>query len=143
MNNRVKWPAITLAGCLLTAAISNTNRSAPAALSPLPVQDIMSVDRRVSTLEQRIFTIESNIGQLQQQINMIGRSSTPSSGATADVQQVRLELDLLRSQIGLIQCAIAKLDERTLQSGKPKRNSVKDPCRLDLQTPIEQPSHPY
>jgi prefoldin subunit 5 len=72
----------------------------------------MSVERRVSTLEQRLYTIDSNISQLQQQIMMMSRASAAPAGTSADVQQLRLELDLLRSRINQIECGVAKLDDR-------------------------------
>jgi len=103
----------------------------------------MSVDRRVSTLEQRMYTIDSHINQLQQQVMMISRTSPPPAGASGDVQQLRVELDLLRNRINMIECAISKLDERTLAPGKSKRSAVRDPCRQDPQPPIELPGHPY
>jgi hypothetical protein len=104
----------------------------------------MSVDRRVTTLEQRIYTLDSSMSQLQQQIMMLNRTASQPAGASGEAQQLRLELDLLRSRLSQIECAMAKLDERTLVAGKPKgRTAVKDPCRLDPQTPIEIPGHPY
>jgi len=104
----------------------------------------MSVDRRVTTLEQHMYTLDSNLNQIQQQIMMLNRTSSQPTGSSTEVQQLRLELDLLRSQMTQVECALAKLDERTITTGKPKvRAGVKDPCRLDPQTPIEIPGHPY
>lgn len=144
MRYYVKWAAVILGVSLAAGAAGFADRSGPAAIAPGPGQDIMSVERRVSTLEQRMYTIDSNISQLQQQVMMISRNPTPSAAAGAEVQQLRLELDLLKSRMNLIECALAKLDERTLAPAKPKtRTSVKDPCRLDPQTPIEMPGHPY
>jgi hypothetical protein len=143
MGSYIKW-VVVLAVCLGAGAVGYANRSGPVPIAPGAGQDIMSVDRRVSTLEQRIFTIDSNINQLQQQLIMMSRTQAQQSGSGAEVQQLRLELDLLRGHINQIECAIAKLDERTLGSGKPKsRTGVKDPCRLDPQTPIEMQGHPY
>src|SRR5262249_45405975 len=143
MTNHVKWPAALVFVCAAAGVCGYASRPVPAALPPGAGQDIMSVDRRVSTLEQRMYTIDSHINQLQQQVMMINRTPAPPAGASGDVGQLRVELDLLRNRINQIECAIAKLDERTLQPGKPKRSVVKDPCRQDSQTPIEMPGHPY
>jgi hypothetical protein len=144
MGTYVKWAVLILTVGLAAGAVGYARRPGPALVAEWPGQDIMSVDRRVSTLEQRIYTIDSNISQLQQQLMMMSRTSAPSAGAGAEVQQLRLELDLLKGRINQIECAVAKLDERTLGPAKPKgRSGVKDPCRQDPQTPIELQGHPY
>ena len=157
MVNIAKCVIVILAFCLGAGVVGYANRSAPrpttrslasSELTELtssePGQDIMSVDRRVTTLEQHMYTLDSNLNQLQQQIMMINRTSSQPTGSSADVQQLRIELDVLRSQMTQVECALAKLDERTLTTGKPKvRAGVKDPCRLDPQTPIEITGHPY
>jgi len=159
MVNIAKCVIVILAFCLGAGVVGYANRSAPGAAtrslasseltsseltSPEPGQDIMSVDRRVTTLEQHMYTLDSNLNQIQQQIMMLNRTSSQPTGSSAEVQQLRLELDLLRSQMTQVECALAKLDERTLTTGKPKvRAGVKDPCRLDPQTPIEITGHPY
>jgi hypothetical protein len=144
MRNYARWPAVVFVVCIAAGAVGYTNGSGPAAPAPSPGQDIMSVERRVSTLEQRSYTIDSNISQLQQQIMMMSRTSAAPAGTSGDVQQLRLELDLLRSRINQIECGVAKLDERTLAPAKPKgRTGAKDPCRQDPQTPIEMAGHPY
>ena len=159
MVNIAKCVIVILAFCLGAGVVGYANRSAPGpttrslASSELtsseltssePGQDIMSVDRRVTTLEQHMYTLDSNLNQLQQQIMMINRTSSQPTGSSADVQQLRIELDVIRSRMIQVECALAKLDERTLTTGKPKvRAGVKDPCRLDPQTPIEITGHPY
>ena len=149
MVNIAKCVIVVLAFCLGAGVVGYANRSAPdpptrAVASPESGQDIMSVDRRVTTLEQHMYTLDSNLNQLQQQIMMLSRTSSQPTGSSAEVQQLRLELDLIRSQMVQVGCALAKLDERTLTTGKPKvRAGIKDPCRLDPQTPIEITGHPY
>jgi len=143
MKHHLKWAPVILVACFAASVAGYASRSGSAAATAPSGQDIMSVDRRVSTLEQRIYTIDSNITQIQQQVMMISRNPAPSAGASGEVQQLRLELNLLRSQMNQIECALAKLDERTLAPARPKTRSVKDPCRLDPQTPIEMPGHPY
>jgi len=144
MSNRIKWTLVMLGVWLAAYVVGYAAKSASAPGVPDPGQDVMSVDRRVTTLEQRIYTMDSHINQLQQQLMMISRiPATPSAGASGDAAQLRVELDLLRNQLIQVECAIAKLDERTLAPGKSKRTGPKDPCRLDPQTPTELPGHPY
>ena len=154
MVNIAKCVIVILAFCLGAGVVGYANRSGPGPAtrsldsseltSSEPGQDIMSVDRRVTTLEQHMYTLDSNLNQIQQQIMMLNRTSSQPTGSSTEVQQLRLELDLLRSQMTQVECALAKLDERTITTGKPKvRAGVKDPCRLDPQTPIEITGHPY
>jgi hypothetical protein len=159
MVNIAKCVIVILAFCLGAVIVGYANRSAPClttrslASSELtsseltssePGQDIMSVDRRVTTLEQHMYTLDSNLNQLQQQIMMLNRTSSQPPGSSAEVQQLRIELDVLRSRMAQVECALAKLDERTLTTGRPKvRAGVKDPCRLEPQAPIEITGHPY
>ena len=146
MVNFARFLMVILGFCLGAGFVGYANHSGttPGTGSPESGQDIMSVDRRVTTLEQHMYTLDANLGQLQQQIMMLNRTSAQPTGAGAEVQQLRLELDLLRSKMTEVACALAKLDERTLAAGKPKgRTGVKDPCRLETQTPIEITGHPY
>src|SRR5262249_13986360 len=112
MSNRIKWTLVMLGVWLAAYVVGYAAKSASAPCVPDPGQDVMSVDRRVTTLEQRIYTMDSHINQLQQQLMMISRiPGTPSAGASGDAAQLRVELDLLRNQLIQVECAVAKLDE--------------------------------
>ena len=138
-------------GCLAIIAVAVAdpgNRSS--ARAALPTQDVMTLDRRISTLEQRLFMMESTIGQLRQEIQYVARqpataAPTVSAPPSRDIEseRLRLEYELLRSRLTEIECGLVRLDERTLppetRAGKSKSP---DPCRALPNTPIMLSTHP-
>ena len=114
---------------------SSTNAAAP-------MQDVMSLDRRLSTLEQRLFILESNIGQLQQQIQYAQRQPATSAARDPEVDRLRLELNLLQSRLTEVECGVLKLDERTLSAAtRAARPKPTDTCRSQPNTPVQLSSH--
>jgi hypothetical protein len=104
-------------------------------------QDPASLDRRISMLEQRFYAVESNIRRLESVVS--ARPSQLSDSARTDSVVLRSEIEILKSQMQLINCAIAKLDERTLpakQRQSERENSFKDPCRMNPETPLNLPT---
>ena len=116
---------------------SSTNAAAPA-------QDVMSLDRRISTLEQRLYMIESSINQLQQRVQYAQRP--PASSAPArdpEVERLQAELSLLQSRLGEVECGLLKLDERTLPAAtRAARAKSSDPCRAQPNTAVQLSSRP-
>ena len=111
-------------------------------ISPNPAQDVIRLETRLNQLEQRLYTIESSVRNIDQQARIAG--ATRGGGASAD------ELALLRSQLQTIQlrlieseCALAKLDERTLspalRDARRKSGGASDPCRANGEAPLRLP----
>jgi hypothetical protein len=103
----------------------------------MSAQDTLQLDRRISTLEQRLYTIESRISGIEQQVIQT-RNSTPS-GPVRDplLDQLRSETSLLRERVRELECALVKIDERTLsEAAKKTRAGAKDPCRQNPQSPV-------
>ena len=104
-------------------------------------QDVMNLDRRISTLEQRLFLMESNISRLQQQA--FSQRSAPATGQSdIELNLVRTQLELLTARMRELECGLAHVDERTLSaSAKAARDRAgtqpKEPCRADPETPIQ------
>lgn len=115
-----------------TGGVSSTKADAPA-------QDVMSLDRRISTLEQRLYMIESSINQLQQRVQYTERQ--PAQTTTTrdpEVDRLRSELSLLQSRLTEVECALLKLDERTLPAAvRAARAKINDPCRAQPNTPVQ------
>ena len=111
-----------------TGGASSTNAAAPA-------QDVMSLDRRISALEQRLYLIESNINQLQQRVQY-PQHPPVSPTPTRDPENDRLqsEMSLLQSRLGEVECGLLKLDERTLPAAARAKSN--DPCRAQPNTPV-------
>jgi peptidoglycan hydrolase CwlO-like protein len=144
-NRRKIMQRATRAFCLavvcviaITIAIAYTNK-ASSANAALPAQDVMSLDRRISAFEQRLYIMESHINQLQQQVQYAQRQQ-PATSNTRDpeVERLRLELNLLQSRLGEVECALLKLDERTLPAAaRTAPSKTTDPCRLQPNTPVQ------
>jgi uncharacterized protein YlxW (UPF0749 family) len=112
----------------------------------MAAQDVMILDRRISSLEQRFFSLESSINQLQQQY-MASRSSPASPNTrNPEIDRLRSEILLLEQRIREVECGVVKLDERTLPaSARESRRAERqgnDPCRLRPETPLQLSSRP-
>lgn len=106
-----------------------------------PPQDAVRLETRINQLEQRLYTIETNVRSLEQQsrVGMVtSRNVTPE-----DVAALRAELQQLELRLADEECAIAKLDERTLspaaRTARVKSGARTEPCRLNADTPVRLP----
>jgi hypothetical protein len=105
-----------------------------------PAQDVMSLDRRISTLEQRLYMIESNINQLQQRVQYAERPPVQTTPARRDpeVDRLQSEMSLLQNRLSEVECALLKLDERTLPAAvRAARAKPSDPCRAQPNAPVQ------
>ena len=122
----------------LAALVAPAGRT-PSTNAAAPAQDVMSLDRRLSTLEQRLFILESHISQLQQQVQYAQRQpATSTAGRDPEVDRLGLELNLVQGRLGEIECGVLKLDERTLPAAaRAARPKPTDPCRSQPNTPVQ------
>jgi predicted nucleic acid-binding Zn-ribbon protein len=104
-------------------------------------QDAFYLDRRISMLETRLRSVESSMRSLQQQAM---RSERPTTQPARDpeVTLLRSEVEILNSRLRELECALVRLDERTLSpSAKEaqRRTALQssDPCRVNPDTPIQ------
>ena len=121
------------------ATISRGN-SATAATEP---QDVSSLDRRISLLEQRFYTIESNISRLQTYIAAQRPQVSQPTTSDRDVLLMREEIQRLTLRVTELECGLSKLDERTTPASR--RNTGEkpsDPCRLNVDTPVRLSARP-
>lgn len=105
------------------------------------VQDVSSLDRRISMLEQRFFTLDSSMNRLQQLV-VSQRSTAPvSDPRDREITQITEEIQRLQLRLVELQCGLLKLDERTAtrRSGEPKST---DPCRANPDSPLRFSSRP-
>lgn len=100
-------------------------------------QDVTTLDRRISMLEQRFYTIESSINRLEQQTALYGRTATPSTSVRdSEISSLRGEIESLQHRLIEVECGLSKLDERTLtpalrQARERAGTNRVYPCRLD------------
>lgn len=111
--------------------------------SPAPAQqDVLRLETRINQLEQRLYSIEANMRTIETQSrtgNVAGRNVTEQ-----DVQLLTSTIQALQLRLQEDECALAKLDERTLspamrQSRQRSSGARTDPCRLSADTPLRLP----
>jgi len=106
---------------------------------PSPQQDVIRLDARVSQLEQRLYTIENSLRTLEQQSRISGMNQRGAGVTLDDLALLRSEIQTLQTRLMEDECALAKLDERTLtpQARDARRKAVgNDPCRLNFELPL-------
>lgn len=104
------------------------------------------LSRRIDQIENRFYTIESRLNRLE---------STPRSTATLpsitstndiEIQTLRSQVDLLRTRLGETECALLRLDERTLtpaaRTTRAKTAVSPQPCRQDITSPVTLSARP-
>ena len=105
-----------------------------------PQQDVIRLETRINQIEQRVYALDTNLRNLEQQVRLAG--SSPRSTGSEDVTRLRLEVQALQDRLAQHECALAKLDERTLSAAMraARRKSgpgANDPCRLNSDTPVQ------
>lgn len=132
--------AAALIPALYTYSPTHTRAAGP--------QDLLMLDRRISTIEQRIYSFESRLNQMEQQIRLSQRTPEPAPAPapvneSVELKLLRSELELLASRIRLIECGVVQLDERTLpervREARKKAGQPADSCRANPDNPIQFP----
>jgi anti-sigma28 factor (negative regulator of flagellin synthesis) len=126
---------------ILGLAVFGISTTARTETDPAPQQDVLRLETRISQLEQRFYTVETSVRSLEQQTRLGSVSSRTVN--PEDVAQLRLEIQSLQRRLIEDECALAKLDERTLTPGARtrRRSAATDPCRLSPETPLVLPDH--
>jgi|ERR1043165_740939 hypothetical protein len=110
---------------------------------PTPQQDVIRLDARVSQLEQRLYMIENSMRTLEQQSRISSMNQRGAGVTLDDIALLRSEIQTLQARLMEDECALAKLDERTLTPAArdARRKAVgNDPCRLNFELPLRPPS---
>ena len=105
-------------------------------------QDVLRLETRINQLEQRLYSIEANLRTIETNSrvgNVAGRNVTQQ-----DVQLLTSTIQSLQLRLQEDECALAKLDERTLspaqrQARQRSSGTRTDPCRLSAETPLRLP----
>ena len=104
---------------------------------PAPQQDVIRLEQRMNQLEQRLFSIENNLRNVEQQARLgsAGRGVNPE-----EIARVRLEVQALTNRLAEHECALEKLDERTLSAAMRtarRKSAANDPCRQNADVPVQ------
>jgi hypothetical protein len=93
----------------------------------------------MALLEQRLYTMESNINRIEQQLISDRRSTVPEVRSSPQASLVTNQIELLKLRLNELECAVSRLDERTLSAAaKQVRGSgpLRDACRRDADQPV-------
>ena len=135
---------VVLCAVLGVMITSSRGNSSTAATEP---QDVSSLDRRLSLLEQRFYSMESSISRLQQYIAAqrppVSQPSTSSSASDRELSLMREEIQRLNLRMGEIECGLIKLDERTTPASRRSTTAKSsDPCRQNTDTRVSLSTRP-
>lgn len=114
--------------CVLGLALLTISATSP--------QDPIRLENRINQLETRLYSIESSIRTLEQQSRLAGVSQRGLS--QEDVARLRAEVQALQLRLAEDECALARLDERTLSPARRKPGRT-DPCRANPDAPLQLP----
>ena len=135
-NRRLR--ALLGAGLAALALVVLFQIALAAGSAPPPQQDVIRLETRLNQLEQRLYQIDTNIRNLEQQ----SRLGTSRGGSSQDVELLRSQIQALQLRLIEDECALAKLDERTLSAAmrNARRQSGRtDPCRSNVDAPLRLP----
>lgn len=100
---------------------------------PSRVQDLMSLERRVSLMEQRFYAIESRLNRLEQPAPP-RREPPPVGARDSEINLLSNEIEQLRRRLIEVECGVVRLDERTKKASTGKSG---DPCRQNPTEPVK------
>lgn len=143
-NRRLHWRALLVTGVagLALVALFKIALASGVNNAPVPQQEVFRLETRINQMEQRLIQIDTSIRGLQQQ-SRLGAGAASGGVSAQDVQLLRTQIQALQIRLAEDECALAKLDERTLSPAM--RNSRRqsgvrsDPCRVNVETPVRLP----
>jgi hypothetical protein len=134
--------ALMVVLCAVVGVMANVSRGNSATAAP-EVQDVSSLDRRLSLLEQRFYSIESSISRLQQYVAAQRPPVSQPSSSDRDVIMIREEIQRLSLRVVELECGLSKLDERTTPASRRNASDKSnDPCRVNPETRVRLSARP-
>ena len=138
-----RWRAVLLMVVvgLALLTIYKISSAAGSEYEPAAPQGAIRLESRINQLEQRLYIIETSVRTLEQQSRLAGATSRGVS--REEVAALRAALQTLDLRLSDDECAIAKLDERTLtpaaRIARARSAPRTEPCRLSADTPVRLP----
>lgn len=142
MNLSKRWNLVLVIGLCGVVAIVSSVMSA-SKVEANATQDVNSLDRRISMLEQRFYALDSSLNRLQQYMasQRPVTTTTQPSISERELLVLREEVQRLSVRLGEVECGVVKLDERTVNPNRRGGRST-DPCRLSPDAPLRLPTRP-
>jgi len=110
------------------------------------------LEQRLSQVEQRFNYIESRLNRLESESRYPGvmpntspRNNTELELLRTQVEAMRTDMDSLRGRVGELECAMLKVDERTLTPATRtarKPGGTSEPCRTNPAAPVKLSARP-
>jgi len=138
------WRTVFLVGIgiLVVVTVFRISSAAGNGVDPVPQQDVIRLESRLTQLEQRLYSIETSVRTLEQQSRLAGVTSRNIS--PEDLLRLQAELQTLERRIIDDECGLAKLDERTLTLAMRdalRKSGNSDPCRNNYESPLRLPDN--
>ena len=111
---------------LVYAAFANL---AGSGVQTVKAQSDVYLSRRIDLVEQRFYTLESRMNRVEMESRQPSITAARPTGNEAELQYLRTQIDGLRTRLGEAECALLKLDERTLTAAQRRTTSAAEPCR--------------
>lgn len=106
-----------------------------------PQQEVIRLEQRINQLEQRLYAMETTLRSVEQQSRLGG--TTSRNLGQQEVALLTTQLQTLQLRLADYDCALAKLDERTLspamRDARRKSGAGSDPCRSNADAPLRLP----
>lgn len=141
LNRRRRAVLLMVVVGLALLTVYKISSAARSEYEPAAPQDAIRLETRINQLEQRLYMIETSVRTLEQQSRL---GSAGSHGVSPEeIAAIRAALQTLDLRLGDDECAIAKLDERTLtpaaRTARVRSGARTEPCRLSADTPVRLP----
>jgi hypothetical protein len=141
LNQRQRAVLLMVVVGLAVLMVYKISSAARSEYEPAAPQDAIRLETRINQLEQRLYMIETSVRTLEQQSRL---GSAASRGVSPEeVAALRAALQTLDLRLVDDECAIAKLDERTLtpaaRTARARSGARTEPCRLSADTPVRLP----
>jgi hypothetical protein len=142
LNQRRRTVLLMVVVGLALLTVYKISSSARNEYEPAAPQDAIRLEARINQLEQRLYTIETSVRTLEQQSRIAGATSSRDI-SPQELAAIRAALQTLDLRLSDDECAIAKLDERTLspaaRTARARTAPRTEPCRLSADTPVRLP----
>jgi len=147
ITSKPRVVVLSLLPVLIAAAglFSGWRSAEPELTTTAHAQSSIMLEQRLNQVEQRFNFIESRLSRLESESRSPGtslgtsRTDTQLTLLKAQMDTMRADIDSLRIRTGELECAVLKLDERTLTASERaarRRGGSSEPCRANSASPV-------
>ncbi len=99
------------------------------AVRPVEAQSDVFLSRRVDQVEQRFYQIESRLNRMEMESRTAVSTPRMTDNKDIEIAFLRSQIESLRNRLGEVECALLKVDERTLTAAQRRTTAAGEPCR--------------